>query len=166
VLANVLVAAEDHRFAFHFGVDPIAVCRVIWRRIRYGRREGASTIAMQLVRVLTGRFDKTIRRKITEAILALKLCQHVTKDEIPYIYLKVAYFGARMNGLSQARRKLKINTANISIRDAARLVARLKYPEPSKKCRRRATQIERRTEYIIERYYQLYPGYFISVEEI
>src|SRR5262245_48824952 len=54
---QLLISGEDHRFFRHRGIDPIAICRSIWRGVVLGRREGASTIEMQVVRVVSGRFE-------------------------------------------------------------------------------------------------------------
>lgn len=55
ICQQLLVSGEDHRHARHPGYDVIAICRAVWRRATSGRREGASTIDQQIVRVLTGR---------------------------------------------------------------------------------------------------------------
>src|SRR5690348_10551479 len=69
IVQALLISGEDHRFFGHCGIDPIAVCRAIWRGVVLGHREGASTIEMQLVRVVTGRFERTLTRKLREAAL-------------------------------------------------------------------------------------------------
>src|ERR1700686_1168007 len=73
IVQALLISGEDHRFFDHAGIDFIAVCRAVWRGHVLRRREGASTIEMQLVRVLTGRFERTLVRKIREAGLATLL---------------------------------------------------------------------------------------------
>src|SRR2546427_12721630 len=61
VLAEeLLVCGEDHRFFRHGGIDTIAVCRAVWRGLVLLRPEGASTIEMQIVRVMSGRFERTL----------------------------------------------------------------------------------------------------------
>ena len=81
-LLRLLIAGEDHRFKFHSGVDVIALIRASWKTLILKQREGGSTIAMQLVRVLTGKYDKTIDRKLEEMFLAYKLTKYVSKQEI------------------------------------------------------------------------------------
>ena len=61
-MCSLLILGEDHRFYCHPGFDPVALCRAAWRTFVCGRREGGSTIAMQLVRTLTRKYDKTILR--------------------------------------------------------------------------------------------------------
>ena len=63
---------------------------------------GASTINQQLVRVLTNRYERTFKRKVKEILLASLVARAIPKTDIPGIYLSVAYFGWRMNGLVQA----------------------------------------------------------------
>lgn len=150
-LITMLIAAEDHRYGRHPGVDPISICRAAWRSIFCGKREGGSTIAMQLVRVITGRYERTLRRKITEIYLAIRLTRHLCGDELPKLYLVVAYFGWKMNGVAQATRRLKMDLANISDLDAANIVARLKYPESQQCDEKRLFQIQERAKHILMR---------------
>lgn len=92
-MCRLLVLGEDHRFRYHPGFDPIALCRAAWRTCVCGRREGGSTIAMQLTRVLTRRYDATILRKAREIALAVQLTQYVPREDLPGLYLWVAYCG-------------------------------------------------------------------------
>lgn len=151
VLITMLIAAEDHRYGHHPGVDPISICRAAWRSIFFGKREGGSTIAMQLVRVITGRYERTLRRKVTEIYLAIRLTRHLCGDELPKLYLVAAYFGWKMNGLAQASQRLKMDLANVSGLEAANIVARLKYPEPQRRDEKRLFKIQERTKYILMR---------------
>lgn len=150
-LVVMLVAAEDHRYGMHPGVDPISICRAIWRSAICRKREGGSTIAMQLVRVITGRYEKTLGRKFAEMVLAVGLTRLVHSGDLPRLYLVVAYFGWKMNGLAQAAQRLGINPSVISDVEAANIVARLKYPEPHVQDERRLERIQTRTTYILGR---------------
>lgn len=93
-----LILGEDQRIESHVGVDPIALVRSIWITCIYRRRQGGSTIAMQLVRTITQRYERTIWRKITEIILAVRLTHAFNRKDIPRIYLWVAYYGWNMHG--------------------------------------------------------------------
>lgn len=150
-LVAMLIAAEDHRFGHHLGVDPISICRAVWKSLLFGKKEGGSTIAMQLVRVITGRYERTIGRKITEMYFAVRLTRHVPETDLPKLYLTVAYFGWKMNGLAQTSRRLKSNLSCISELEAASIVARLKYPEPRTHDKKRLNKINTRTRYLILR---------------
>lgn len=156
MLVALLIAAEDHRFSSHPGVDLVSLCRAVWRTIFCGKREGGSTIAMQLVRVITGRYERTIGRKIAEIYFAVRLTRQVPKSDIPKLYLSVAYFGWRMNGLKQASSRLNINPASLSLFEAANVIARLKYPEPRQLDNHRHAKINSRVKYIIKRYNNLF----------
>ena len=150
-MCRLLVVGEDHRIALHPGVDPLALCRAAWRTYARGRREGGSTVAMQLVRVLTGRFERTWRRKVEEMILAMLVTRHVPSDEMPALYLWAAYYGWGMNGFVRTCRRLGIDPGSCSLEESASVVARLKYPEPRKWSAKRRQQIARRTEYLMAR---------------
>lgn len=151
-LLRLLIAGEDHRFKFHSGVDVIALIRASWKTLILKQREGASTIAMQLVRVLTGKYDKTIDRKLEEMFLAYQLTKYVSRQEILSLYLSVAYFGWNMHGITQACKVLKLNLNTLTLEESASLIARLKYPEPKNISEQRNNQIKNRTKYILKRY--------------
>lgn len=150
-LVTMVVHAEDHRFSRHHGVDFIAICRASWRTLLCRRREGASTIAMQLVRVLTGRYERTLSRKLLEMYLAMRLTKYIKKNDIPKLYLFVAYYGWKMNGLVQLSYRLNIDLSNLTDYEAAYIVARLKYPEPQKYNQNRHDKILARTKHILSR---------------
>lgn len=151
-MCRLLILGEDHRLAWHPGVDPLALCRAAWRTYGRGRREGGSTVAMQLVRVLTGRFDRNWRRKADELAFAILVTRHVPRSELPALYLSVGYYGWRMNGFTQACRRLAINPARCTLQESAMLVARLKYPQPRDCSAARWQQIADRSEYLMMRY--------------
>lgn len=150
-MCGFLVVGEDHRIALHPGVDPLALCRAVWRTYGCGQREGGSTVAMQFVRVLTGRFERSWRRKADEMILSMLVKRHVASDELPALYLSVGYYGWRMNGFVQACRRLRIDPEYCSLQESASVVARLKYPEPRSCTTGRRLQITRRTQYLMAR---------------
>lgn len=128
-LVATLVAGEDKRYLHHPGFDIVAIARACWRRI-LGKREGASTIPQQLTRVLTGRYEHSISRKILEIFIAFRLSRSFSKIDIATLYLHIAYYGWHMNSLEQAVSRLDIQLSSCSFSDAARIVARLKYPQP------------------------------------
>lgn len=148
VAQRLLVSAEDHRHGCHPGFDLYAICRAVFRRVISGRREGASTIEQQIVRVLTNRFDPTLRRKFREIMLASLVADHFPKSAIPPIYLTVGYYGWQMNNYIQACSRLRFQPNNLSLDEAAAIVARLKYPEPRISPPHRFAQIAQRVEYL------------------
>jgi membrane peptidoglycan carboxypeptidase len=152
LLHKLLISGEDHRFFSHGGFDVIAIGRAVWRNLAFNRREGASTIEQQIVRVLTGNYQRTLRRKLKEIFLATLINDIVPKKDLPGIYLDVAYYGWRMNGLRQASSRLRIDMRNLTLSEAASLVARLKYPEPRQAPDGRVVQIQRRSSHLVSLY--------------
>lgn len=150
-MCKFLILGEDHRFGSHPGVDGLALCRAAWRTYVCGRREGGSTIAMQFVRVLTGKYEKSWQRKTEEIALAICVTRYVPPAELPSLYLSVGYYGWRMNGFVQACGRLRIDPFSCSLRESAMIVARLKYPQPRVCSAERLRQITQRTEYLIAR---------------
>lgn len=126
-LIKTLVVSEDHRNAFHYGVDPLAILRSIKVRFFQGGRQGASTIEQQLVRTITGRYEKTPRRKIREQMLAVMLNSRFCKEELASCYLKIAYYGVSLTGYKGIE---KIKAVTLVDSDAV-IVAHLKYPKTS-----------------------------------
>lgn len=160
VLVAALVVAEDRRFYSHRGTDLIAICRALYRTIVKGEIQGGSTIEQQLVRRLTADYRKSIKRKLKEIALAVRLHQVLPKDQIPIAYLVSAYYGWRMNGLRKAARRLSIDLNDPTVEEAAQLVARIRYPEPRHPSLSRSMLIAKRQEWIarelLARMYLLY----------
>ncbi|XCP83435.1 transglycosylase domain-containing protein [Roseburia hominis] len=91
---KAIVAVEDKRFYEHPGIDPISIGRAVINNVKYRRlMEGGSTITQQLAKNLYFDQDQLVTRKIAEGILALKLEQEFTKDEILELYVNCIYFG-------------------------------------------------------------------------
>jgi membrane carboxypeptidase/penicillin-binding protein PbpC len=151
-LQSLLISGEDHRFFSHGGIDVIAVCRSLWRTFIVGKREGASTIEMQIVRVLTGRFENTIRRKIKEMALATLVVRVVPKSVLPSIYLQIGYYVWQMDSLRAACQRLCIDPSAIATEDVASLVARIKYPQPRHITDVWTRKIERRSRHLLTLY--------------
>lgn len=104
-LAEAFIAIEDHRFHRHFGLDVQALLRAAWRNVQEGRFvEGGSTITQQLARNLFLTADKTITRKLQEAVLAIQLERRFSKDEILEKYMNTIYFGHAAHGVEAAAR--------------------------------------------------------------
>lgn len=100
---DATLAVEDHRFRWHFGFDPIAVCRALWTDIKAGSFvEGGSTITQQLAKNLLFSQEKKVERKIAEMIAALRMEFKYTKQDIFELYVNTAYFGSGYYGIYQA----------------------------------------------------------------
>jgi penicillin-binding protein 1B len=93
-LVQAVLAAEDHRFFDHHGVDARAVARAVWVNLRRGElAQGGSTLTQQLVKNLVLTPKRTWGRKVREAAIALTLEQRYSKDEILSAYLNGVYLG-------------------------------------------------------------------------
>lgn len=102
-LQNAFVAVEDARFYQHNGIDPRGILRAVWSNITSkGVAEGGSTITQQLAKNAYLSQERTLKRKIQEAFLALQLERQYTKDEILEFYLNQIYFGQGAYGVQAA----------------------------------------------------------------
>jgi len=102
---KALIATEDTNFYRHWGLDLRGILRALWRDIRAGRIvEGGSTITQQLAKVLFLTPEKSLTRKLKEAILALQIEKHYTKQEILELYCNQIYWGSGVYGLEAAAR--------------------------------------------------------------
>jgi monofunctional glycosyltransferase len=146
-----LVAAEDHRNAMHPGVDPISIIRVLFIFLRTGKVQGASTIEQQLVRTVLQRYEITFKRKFREQLIAVAFLRKRTKQQIASAYLCNAYYGFKLEGLSALQIICKPTLESASQENIARLISRLKYPEPFNKIPEWQTKIEQRVHYILRR---------------
>jgi penicillin-binding protein 1A len=96
-----ILAAEDDRFYQHGGVDYLGVARAAVANVQ-GRREGASTITMQVARTFFLTREKTIARKLSEVLLAFKIEANLTKDQILELYINQIFLGQRAYGFGSA----------------------------------------------------------------
>jgi penicillin-binding protein 1C len=122
VLATL--AAEDHRFSDHLGIDPLGICRAMLVNLRAGRAaQGASTITQQLARLLWQR-PAGLPGKVVEAWWALRLERTLSKNTILGEYLNRVYYGDHAYGIEAAARTYLDKAASeLSIAEAALLAA-------------------------------------------
>lgn len=103
VMKQAILAAEDERFYKHPGVDTLGVLRAAYANFSSGgKRQGASTITMQVARNFFLSTEKTLARKLYEALLAIKIEHSFSKDEIFQLYVNQIYLGQRAYGFSSA----------------------------------------------------------------
>lgn len=103
ILKQAILAAEDERFYSHSGVDYWGVGRAVLSNLSTGAKtEGASTITMQVAQNFFLTKEKTFTRKISQALLAFKIEQSLTKDQILEIYVNHIFLGQRAYGFSSA----------------------------------------------------------------
>lgn len=129
-LKNAAVAIEDKRFYQHSGVDFQAIGRALSVNTGAGEvRQGGSTITQQTVKLLFTDGERTLTRKIEEALLALQLETRADKDEVLGVYLNTVYFGRGAYGVeSAAQRFFGTTTASLSLPQAALLAACIRSP--------------------------------------
>lgn len=103
-LINALLAIEDQRFRKHHGIDPIRIGGAVIANIKEGfGAEGGSTLTQQLVKVsMLNPREKSLKRKIQEAVIAIKVENDFSKDEILEMYLNRVYFGHGAYGIEAA----------------------------------------------------------------
>ncbi|KGQ69903.1 penicillin-binding protein [Chelonobacter oris] len=102
-LKEAVLATEDSRFYTHYGLDPIGIARALKVALSDGgASQGASTITQQLARNFFLTPEKTLIRKIREAILAIEIEKNLSKDEILALYLNKIYLGYRSYGVAAA----------------------------------------------------------------
>jgi penicillin-binding protein 1A len=122
---QAFLAAEDERFFQHEGVDGIAILRALWENVTGGRFQGGSTITQQLVRNTADPYvgrERTLTRKIREALMALRLERSFSKEQILEMYLNQIYFGEGVYGIETAAREyFGVHVWNLDLGQAATL---------------------------------------------
>ncbi|HTP60994.1 MAG TPA: penicillin-binding protein 1A [Burkholderiales bacterium] len=102
-LKQAILAAEDERFYQHTGIDYLGVARAAYANlVQGGRRQGASTITMQVARNFFLSSEKTLTRKLYEALLSFKIENNLSKDQILELYVNQIYLGQRAYGFAAA----------------------------------------------------------------
>ena len=129
-LKHAIVAAEDERFYQHGGVDYLGVLRAAYSNLSSGVvRQGASTITMQVARNFFLTRKKTLTRKFSEALLAFKIEQSLSKDKILELYMNQIYLGQRSYGFASAARVyFGKKLSHISVAESAMLAGLPKAP--------------------------------------
>jgi len=130
-LAQAYVASEDIRFYQHPGIDLIGIGRALVTNLLAGEiQEGGSTITQQVARMSFLSTKQTLNRKIQEAVLALLLERHYTKDEILSMYLNQIYLGQGAYGVGAgARLYFDKEAADLTLGEAAMLAGITPSPE-------------------------------------
>jgi penicillin-binding protein 1A len=129
-VGNAFIAVEDRRFRYHFGIDPWGLGRAMVANISAGSFvQGGSTLSQQLAKNLFLKPERTLKRKVDEAILALYLESRYTKDEILTLYLNRVYFGGGVFGIEAAAERFFSKSAReLSLTEAAILAGSVKAP--------------------------------------
>jgi membrane peptidoglycan carboxypeptidase len=147
-LRYALVIAEDHRNELHYGIDPIAIISALHERILKGKRRGASTIEQQFVRVVTSRYEPSIRRKVREQLIAIELCRHKQKQAIADAYLSRAFFGSGQVGVDALEKSSGKSLEIICLPELMKLISQLKYPKPMVPTEKWEEKINKRVKHL------------------
>lgn len=125
-IRRATIAAEDDNFYNHKGIDPLGILRAAQKNITLGGlAQGGSTITQQLVRNTFLTRDKTIKRKFTEIVLAIKMERHYSKDDILDFYLNEVPYGSNAYGVQAASEVYFGKNASELTLDEAALLASL-----------------------------------------
>jgi penicillin-binding protein 1A len=165
-LINAVVAAEDREFFTHRGVDPMGIGRALYHDVKSGGgMQGGSTITQQLVKNSYLNSERTLTRKINEAVLSIKIEQSMSKDEILERYFNTIYFGRNAYGVQAASRVyFNKDVSNLGVREASYLAGLIRAPsladvekDPEEATRRRKTVLDAMLEegYINQEQYDL-----------
>ena len=142
------VAIEDRRFYQHGGVDPVGIARAVVADVRAGKVvQGGSTITQELVRNLYLSREQTLKRKLTEACLAIKLSRQWSKDRILDAYLNQVFYGNHAYGIEAAAETYFSEPARkLTLEQAALLAGLPQAPSSYDPFRNPAAALGRRNE--------------------
>ena len=146
-LVQAVLAIEDQRFHRHAGLDLWRIAGSAWANLRNTNLDqGGSTITQQLAKLSFLTPDKTLRRKLKEAYLAVRIELAFTKDEILEIYLNKVYFGDGYYGVEAAARGFFSKRAqDLSLEEAALLAGLIQRPSATTPTRHRDRALARRS---------------------
>jgi penicillin-binding protein 1C len=127
----MLMAFEDKRFYDHGGVDMRSLARAALQLVENGRIvSGASTLTMQVARLIEGRYERSGSAKLRQIVGALRLERHLSKQQILALYLRLAPFGGNIEGVRAASLAyFGKEPRRLSVGEAALLVALPQSPE-------------------------------------
>src|SRR5450755_2124270 len=127
---DALIAREDTRFYQHGGLDPRGVARALYRNIVSSSvKEGASTITQQLARNSLPLGGRNLRRKMLEAMVALRLERQFSKQQILELYVNRIYFGSGCYGIETAAQAyFGKNASKLNLSEAALLAGLIRSP--------------------------------------
>lgn len=161
---HATIAIEDATFYEHLGVRPLAILRGLFLQPLRGQGvQGGSTITQQVVKnsILTS--DRTITRKLKEWVLALKLEQTFTKEQILELYLNETPYGGAVYGVEEAAQLFfGKHASEVTVAEASYLAALPQAPTYYSPYGNHRAELEVRREYVLERMHEL--GYITDDE--
>jgi len=166
VLRDAMIASEDANFYRHEGLDFFGIIRAFIKNIRAGEIvQGGSTITQQVVKSLLLTPERSLKRKIREAILAYRLERSLEKDEILYLYLNQIYFGHGAYGVQVASKNyFGHDVSEVDLAEAALLAGLPRAPSRYSPARKGNTDLAReRQNYVL---HQMREEGMVSQDEI
>jgi len=167
-LKNALLAIEDERFYSHFGIDPFGIARAIAVNLKAGRMaQGGSTLTQQLAKNLLLTNERTLSRKVLEAISAVLIETAFSKDQIFEVYLNEVFLGQEGNvaihGFGEAARSFfEKEVQDLSLEECATLAGIVKAPTKYSP-RRRPEESKARRALVLQKMREL--GFITETEE-
>lgn len=162
VMKKAVLAIEDDRFYEHGGVDYLGITRAALHNLSGGAKQGASTITQQVARNFFLTSEQTLKRKIYEVMLAWKIENNLSKDQILEVYMNQIYLGQRAYGFASAAQiYFGKNLKEISVAEAAMLAGLPKAPSAYNPVAN-PKRAQQRQQYILQRMQQL--GYITEAQ--
>ncbi len=127
-LINATIATEDKNFFNHQGFDYLRIGKALLNNIQYGTTQGASTITQQYAKNLYLDFDQTLKRKINEAWLTVRLEVHYSKEEIFEGYVNTINYGGVFGIENASKYYFDKSASDLSVAEAAMLAGIPNYP--------------------------------------
>lgn len=148
VVIQAVIDTEDHSYYKHHGIDPRGISRALYVDIRSGSSvQGGSTITQQYVKQVYVGSDRTLWRKFREAILAVKLDQRESKDQVLERYLNTIYFGRGAYGVQTASHAyFNKDVKQLQLQEAAYLAGLIRGPELADAYKHPETAQDRRSK--------------------
>ncbi len=129
VMKDAVIAAEDRSFWENPGFSALGIARAAWSIASGGEMQGGSTITQQYIKILYLDSERTLKRKVRELMLAVKLGKEVPKEEVLAGYLNTIYFGRGAYGVQAASKSYFLKpVSDVSVAEAATLAALLNNP--------------------------------------
>jgi penicillin-binding protein 1A len=162
VMKMAVLAIEDDRFYEHGGVDYLGIARAALHNLTGGAKQGASTITQQVARNFFLSSEQTFKRKLYEILLAWKIEQNLSKDQILEVYMNQIYLGQRAYGFASAAQiYFGKNLSDITLAEAAMLAGLPKAPSANNPVVN-PKRAKVRQKYILQRMHNL--GYITDAQ--
>ncbi len=165
-IQKATIAIEDDHFYSHIGIRPKSILRAVYKNVTNGiKSQGGSTITQQIVKNTLLSSEKTITRKIKEWILAIKIEQKLSKNEILAIYLNESPYGGNIYGVEQASQTYFAKRAiDLTVAQAAYIASIPQRPSYYSPYGKNTEALLARKDYVLDRMYKL--GYITEEQHV